>query len=124
MFSIPKATEPHLLETYTPEVVRAYVSSRLESVSVVLREGLDDPLDDVTVIQQQLDQVCNDSFFFFCSKGGIFGCRCMIKVLSFLIFVKLLFLFFPFSLFHSPLFPHYSVAHFHSILTTFNPQLP
>lgn len=46
-----------MLETYTPEVVRAYVSSRLESVSVVLREGLDDPLDDVTVIQQQLDQV-------------------------------------------------------------------
>lgn len=33
------------------------MSSRLESVSVVLREGLDDPLDDVTVIQQQLDQV-------------------------------------------------------------------
>lgn len=58
MLPIPKATEPHLLETYTPEVVRAYVSSRLESVSVVLREGLDDPLDDVTVIQQQLDQVC------------------------------------------------------------------
>ncbi|XP_037791669.1 exportin-7 isoform X1 [Penaeus vannamei] len=57
--SVPymKATEPHLLETYTPEVVRAYVSSRLESVSVVLREGLDDPLDDVTVIQQQLDQL-------------------------------------------------------------------
>nr|XP_053642683.1 exportin-7-like [Cherax quadricarinatus] len=57
--SVPymKATEPHLLETYTPEVVRAYVSSRLESVGVVLREGLDDPLDDVTVIQQQLDQL-------------------------------------------------------------------
>lgn len=57
--SVPymKATEPHLLETYTPEVVRAYVSSRLESVSVVLRDGLDDPLDDVTVIQQQLDQL-------------------------------------------------------------------
>ncbi|KAB7495287.1 Exportin-7 [Armadillidium nasatum] len=57
--SIPhmKASEPHLLETYTPEVVRAYVSSRLESVGVVLREGLDDPLDDFTVIQQQLDQL-------------------------------------------------------------------
>ncbi|XP_076033628.1 ran-binding protein 16 isoform X3 [Oratosquilla oratoria] len=57
--SVPymKAAEPHLLETYTPEVVRAYVSSRLESAGVVLREGLEDPLDDVTVIQQQLDQL-------------------------------------------------------------------
>ena len=56
-FLLIQAAEPHLLETYTPEVVRAYVSSRLESVSVVLRDGLDDPLDDVTVIKQQLDQV-------------------------------------------------------------------
>ena len=35
--SVPyvKATEPHLLETYTPEVTQAYIRSRLESVSVV-----------------------------------------------------------------------------------------
>ena len=39
--SVPyvKATEPHLLETYTPEVTRAYITSRLESVAVVIRYG-------------------------------------------------------------------------------------
>jgi hypothetical protein len=37
--SVPyvKATEPHLLETYTPEVSNAYITSRLESVAVVVR---------------------------------------------------------------------------------------
>uniref|UniRef100_A0A6A7FXJ8 Exportin-7-A-like n=2 Tax=Hirondellea gigas TaxID=1518452 RepID=A0A6A7FXJ8_9CRUS len=50
-------TEPHLLDLYTPEVFRAYVVSRLESVSVVLRERCDDPLEDLTVVNQQLDQL-------------------------------------------------------------------
>jgi len=37
--SVPyvKATEPHLLETYTPEVTQAYVTSRLDSAAVVIR---------------------------------------------------------------------------------------
>jgi hypothetical protein len=37
--SVPyvKATEPHMLETYTPEVTKAYITSRLESVHVVVR---------------------------------------------------------------------------------------
>ncbi|KAH3785622.1 hypothetical protein DPMN_163715 [Dreissena polymorpha] len=37
--SVPyvKATEPHMLETYTPEVTSAYITSRLESVHVVVR---------------------------------------------------------------------------------------
>lgn len=57
--SVPyvKATEPHLLETYTPEVTNAYITSRLESVAVVVREGLEDPLDDLGMIQQQLEQL-------------------------------------------------------------------
>ena len=57
--SVPyvKATEPHLLETYTPEVTQAYITSRLESVSVVIRDGLEDPLDDNGMITQQLDQL-------------------------------------------------------------------
>merc|ERR1719509_532342 len=47
--SVPyvKATEPHLLETYTPEVTQAYITSRLDSVAVVVRDGLEDPLDDL-----------------------------------------------------------------------------
>lgn len=57
--SVPyvKATEPHLLETYTPEVTNAYITSRLESVAVVVREGLEDPLDDLGMVQQQLEQL-------------------------------------------------------------------
>ncbi|XP_046373797.1 exportin-7-like isoform X1 [Haliotis cracherodii] len=57
--SVPyvKASEPHLLETYTPEVTKAYISSRLESVHVVIREGLEDPLDDHGMISQQLEQL-------------------------------------------------------------------
>ena len=57
--SVPyvKATEPHYLETYTPEVTSAYVQSRLEAVAMVMREGLEDPLDDMGLIQQQLEQI-------------------------------------------------------------------
>ncbi|XP_055955985.1 exportin-7 isoform X2 [Patella vulgata] len=57
--SVPyvKASEPHLLETYTPEVTKAYISSRLASVHVVIREGLEDPLDDHGMISQQLEQL-------------------------------------------------------------------
>lgn len=57
--SVPyvKATEPHLLETYTPEVTQAYITSRLESVAVVIRDGLEDPLDDTGMVTQQLDQL-------------------------------------------------------------------
>lgn len=57
--SVPyvKASEPHLLETYTPEVTHAYISSRLESVTAVIRDGLEDPLDDLGMVQQQLDQL-------------------------------------------------------------------
>ena len=52
-----QATEPHLLETYTPEVTQAYIRSRLESVAVVVRDGLEDPLDDAGMVTQQLDQL-------------------------------------------------------------------
>lgn len=57
--SVPyvKASEPHLLETFTPEVTSAYVTSRLESVAVVVREALEDPLDDLGMVQQQLEQL-------------------------------------------------------------------
>jgi hypothetical protein len=51
------ATEPHYLETYTPEVTSAYVQSRLEAVAMVMREGLEDPLDDMGLVQQQLEQI-------------------------------------------------------------------
>lgn len=52
-----KATEPHMLDTYTPEVNKAYIISRLDSVAVILRDGLEDVLDDPAIIGQQLEQV-------------------------------------------------------------------
>ncbi|OWR50837.1 exportin-7 isoform 1 [Danaus plexippus plexippus] len=57
--SVPyvKASEPHLLDVYAPGVTAAYVASRLDSVPVLVSEGLEDPLDEVGTVQQQLEQV-------------------------------------------------------------------
>lgn len=57
--SIPyvRAVEPHHLDTYTPEVTKAFITSRLESARVIIRDGLEDPLDDLAMVQQQLDQL-------------------------------------------------------------------
>ncbi|XP_014602189.1 PREDICTED: exportin-7 isoform X6 [Polistes canadensis] len=52
-----KAGDPHLLNTYTPEIANVYITSRLESVAVVVRERLEDPLDDLGVLHQQLEQI-------------------------------------------------------------------
>lgn len=56
--SIPyvRAVEPHHLDTYTPEVSKAYITSRMESARVIVRDGLEDPFDDFAMVQQQLDQ--------------------------------------------------------------------
>jgi len=37
--SVPfvKTAEPHLLDTYAPEITKAYITSRLECVPVVIR---------------------------------------------------------------------------------------
>ena len=58
--SVPyvKSSEPHLLETHTPKITQAYITSRLESVPAVVRDGsLEDPFDDIGMVQQQLDQL-------------------------------------------------------------------
>lgn len=57
--SVPyvKAAKPHLLETFTPEVTKSYITSRLESVRIIVRDGLDDPLEDLGMVQQQLEQL-------------------------------------------------------------------
>ena len=38
-------------------MTRAYITSRLESVTAVIRDGLEDPFDDIGMVQQQLDQL-------------------------------------------------------------------
>uniref|UniRef100_A0A8C6R759 RAN binding protein 17 n=1 Tax=Nannospalax galili TaxID=1026970 RepID=A0A8C6R759_NANGA len=57
--SVPfvKSTEPHLLDTYAPEITKAFITSRLESVAIVVRDHLDDPLDDTATVFQQLEQL-------------------------------------------------------------------
>ncbi|KAM5298237.1 LOW QUALITY PROTEIN: ran-binding protein 17 [Ctenodactylus gundi] len=61
--SVPfvKSTEPHLLDTYAPEIAKAFITSRLESVAIVVRDHLDDPLDDTSTVFQQLEQLCTVS---------------------------------------------------------------
>ncbi|XP_036851120.1 ran-binding protein 17 isoform X1 [Manis javanica] len=61
--SVPfvKSTEPHLLDTYAPEIMKAFITSRLESVAIVVRDNLNDPLDDTATVFQQLEQLCTVS---------------------------------------------------------------
>jgi exportin-7 len=57
--SVPyiKAQEPHLLEIYTPEITKVYITTRLELANAVIGNNLDDPFQDLANIYQQLDQV-------------------------------------------------------------------
>lgn len=57
--SVPyvKANEPHLLDTYTPQVTKAYITSRLEAVSRIVTEALENPFEDIGMIQQQIEQI-------------------------------------------------------------------
>ncbi|XP_002744591.2 ran-binding protein 17 isoform X1 [Callithrix jacchus] len=61
--SVPfvRSTEPHLLDTYAPEITKTFITSRLESVAIVVRDHLDDPLDDTATVFQQLEQLCTVS---------------------------------------------------------------
>ncbi|KAG9508806.1 Exportin-7, partial [Fragariocoptes setiger] len=52
-----KPGEPHELDQYTPEVVKAYVKFRLESVTRVVQDGIEDPLEDLPMLGQQLEQL-------------------------------------------------------------------
>ncbi|KAI8033655.1 hypothetical protein M5D96_013609, partial [Drosophila gunungcola] len=57
--SVPyvKSPDPHFLGTYTPEVIKAYIDSRLDAVPLIVRDNLEDPLDDLCMVQQQLEQL-------------------------------------------------------------------
>jgi exportin-7 len=47
----------HHLDTFVPEITRVYITSRLESVETVLREGGENPLDDTPTVGMQLEQI-------------------------------------------------------------------
>lgn len=53
-----KDPKPHLLERFTPEVTAAYINSRLDAVPIIIRDGMEDPLDDLGMVHQQLEQLC------------------------------------------------------------------
>jgi exportin-7 len=50
--SIPyvRSEKPHLLETHSPGITEAYITSCVNSVEEVLREGLDNPLEDIDAL--------------------------------------------------------------------------
>lgn len=52
-----RSSDPHMLQTYAPEITEAYITSRLESVETILRDQLDNLLDDDAMIGTQLDQI-------------------------------------------------------------------
>lgn len=39
------------------QITSAYITSRLEAMESVVRDNLDNPLDDNTIVSQQLDQM-------------------------------------------------------------------
>eukprot|EP00041_Stephanoeca_diplocostata_P027991 m.781345 g.781345 ORF g.781345 m.781345 type:complete len:685 (-) comp23285_c2_seq50:1625-3679(-) len=57
--SIPyvKSDKPHGLEQYSPKISETYIQSRVSSVEVVLREGLDNPLEDIENLEIQMKQI-------------------------------------------------------------------
>lgn len=57
--SVPyiKAQEPHLLDIYTLEITKVFITSRLELINAVVRDNIEDPFDDLGNVYQQLEQV-------------------------------------------------------------------
>lgn len=56
-----KGLNEHHLDKYAPEIMRAYITYRLEGVTAVVRDGQDDPLDDTPMLTQQLEQLSHIS---------------------------------------------------------------
>lgn len=57
--SIPyvKSEKPHDLRLYSPMITEAYITSRVSGVEVILREGLEDPLDNIEDLEVQMKQI-------------------------------------------------------------------
>ncbi|XP_065176889.1 exportin-7-like [Sycon ciliatum] len=56
MHYIP-STSNHMLDELAPEITKAYIMSRVDSVMAVLRDGLEDPLEDFESVKQQLAMI-------------------------------------------------------------------
>ncbi|XP_055337456.1 exportin-7-like isoform X2 [Paramacrobiotus metropolitanus] len=51
-----KSSQPSHLDTYAPEVSRAMIVAHLDMVTHVINDGFEDPIEDIGLLQQQLDQ--------------------------------------------------------------------
>lgn len=56
-----KALNGHYLDEYAPEIMQAYITYRLEGVTAVVQDGLEDPLDDTPMLMQQMEQLAHIS---------------------------------------------------------------
>eukprot|EP00040_Diaphanoeca_grandis_P028479 m.165065 g.165065 ORF g.165065 m.165065 type:complete len:1101 (-) comp31368_c0_seq1:40-3342(-) len=57
--SIPfvKSDRPHGLEQFSPKITEAYIQARVAGVEMILRDGLEDPLDDIETLEIQMKQI-------------------------------------------------------------------
>ena len=46
--------QPHYIDKYCPQITEAYIQSRINSVEMVVRDGLEDPLDSIEDILSQV----------------------------------------------------------------------
>lgn len=65
-----KGTSDHYLDRHAPEVMTAYINYRLEGVNAVVRDGVEDPLEDTPMLTQQLEQLAHISRQSFKVTGG------------------------------------------------------
>ena len=56
-----KGPEPHCLERYAPDITSAYIRSRIDICQEVLYNDVDDPFEEITVIEQQLELLASIS---------------------------------------------------------------
>lgn len=56
-----KGLNEHYLDKYAPEVMRAYITYRLEGVTAVVQDNAEDPLDDTPMLTQQMEQLAHIS---------------------------------------------------------------
>lgn len=52
-----RGTFEHFLDTNAPKIFTSYIRYRLNGVNAVVQDGVEDPLDDSTMLQQQMDQL-------------------------------------------------------------------
>ena len=63
------------------QITKTYITSRLESVESVVRDGIEDPLDDESTLGHQLDQISIISRFV--SKSHMRACHTCVFTIAY-----------------------------------------